>query len=57
MKLKGCDIKHKVSSNLIAIVWKDTQNVNIVTNMHAPSQSNYCGECRKAVKLITSTRI
>jgi len=36
MKLKGGGIKHKVSSNLMATVWKDIQNANIVTNMHAP---------------------
>jgi hypothetical protein len=57
MKLKGGDIKHTVNSNLMAIVWKHTQNVNIVTNTHAPPQSDFCGECRKTVKLVTSTRI
>jgi hypothetical protein len=36
MKLKGGGIKNNVSSNLMDIVWKDTQNINIVTNMHAP---------------------
>lgn len=47
MKLKGGSIKHKVSSNLMATVCKDTQTVNIVTNMHAPPESNFCGECKK----------
>jgi len=47
MKLKGGGIKYKVSSNLMATVWKDTQNVNILTNMNAPPKGNFCGECKK----------
>jgi hypothetical protein len=36
MKWKRGDIKIKVKSNLTATVWKDKQNVNILTNMHYP---------------------
>ena len=36
MKLKSGDLKTKLKGNLRAIVWKDKQNVNILTNMHSP---------------------
>jgi hypothetical protein len=41
-----------VSSNLKAILWKDTQNVNILMNMHSPPlKGNFCHEHSKAVNL------
>ena len=45
-------MKTKVRSNLTAIVWKDTQNVSILMNMHSPPlEGNFCNEQGKAVKL------
>jgi hypothetical protein len=44
--------KTKVRSNLTAILWKDTQNVNKLMNMHSPSlEGNFCNEHGKAVNL------
>jgi len=44
--------KTKVRSNLTAILWKDTQNVNILMNMHSPPlEGNFCNEHCKAVNL------
>jgi hypothetical protein len=44
--------KTKVSSNLKAILWKDTQNVNILMNMHSPPlKGNFWHEHSKAVNL------
>jgi len=40
-----------VAGNLTAIVWKDIQNIKILTNMHSPPlEGNFCDEHRKAVK-------
>jgi len=44
--------KTKMRNNLTAIVWKDTQNVSILMNMHSPPlEGNFCNEHGKAVKL------
>jgi hypothetical protein len=52
MNLKSGDRKTKLKGNLRAIVWKDKQNVNILTNTHFPPlEGNFCDEQGKAVKL------
>jgi hypothetical protein len=44
--------KTNVRCNLTAIVWKDTQNVDILMDMHsAPLEGNICNEHSKAVTL------
>ena len=51
-KMKMGYLKTKVKGNLTAIVWKDKQNVKILTNMHSPPlEGNFCDERGKAVKL------
>jgi hypothetical protein len=51
MKLKSSDLKTKLKGNLRAILWKDKQNVNILTNTHSPPlEGNFCDEQGKAVK-------
>jgi hypothetical protein len=51
MQLKRGDLKTKVKGNLTATLWKDKQNVNILTNMHSPLlQGNFCDEHGKALK-------
>ena len=43
MKVKSGDLKTKLKGNLRAIVWKDKQNVNILTNMHSsPLEGSFC---------------
>ena len=54
MKLKRGYLKNNVKGNLTAIVWKEKQNVNVLTNMHSPTlDGNFCHEHGKAVKLAT----
>jgi hypothetical protein len=41
--LKWDDIKTKVKGDLKAVVWKDKQNVNMLTDMHSPAaEGNVC---------------
>ena len=50
-KMKSGDLKTKVKGNLTATVWKDKQNVNILTNLHSPPlEDNFCDEHGKAMK-------
>jgi len=50
-KMKSGDLKTKVKGNLTATVWKDKQNVNILTNLHSPLlEDNFCDEHGKAMK-------
>jgi hypothetical protein len=52
IKLKKGDVKTKVKGKLTAIVWKDKQYVNILTNMYSPTlEDNFCAKHGKAVKL------
>ena len=52
MTLKRGDLNTEVKGNLTAIVWKDKQNVNVLTNMRSPPmKGNFCDEHGKAVKL------
>jgi len=51
MKLNRGVLKTKAKSNLTAIVRKDKQYVNMLTNMHSPQlQGSFCDEHVKAVK-------
>jgi hypothetical protein len=34
LKLKWGDIKTRVKGDIMAIAWKDKQNINILTDMH-----------------------
>ena len=50
--MKRGDLMTKVKGNLTAMVWKDVQNVNILTNMRSsPLEGNFCEEYGKAMKL------
>jgi hypothetical protein len=52
LKLKISDICARVRGNMTAVIWKDKQDVHIMTNMHRPStESNFCDEHGKAKKL------
>ena len=43
MKVKSGDLKTKLKGNLRAILWKDKQNINILTNMHSqPLEGSFC---------------
>jgi hypothetical protein len=43
LKLKLGDTHSRVRDNLTALVWKDEQDVHILTNMHRlPTESNFC---------------
>jgi hypothetical protein len=43
LRLKQCDLKARVKGDLIAVAWKDKQNVNMLTNMyHSSAESNVC---------------
>jgi len=44
MKVKSGDLKTKLKGNLRAIVWKDKQNVNILTKMHSPPLEGNFGD-------------
>jgi len=45
--------KTKVRSNLTAIVWKDTQNVDILMDMHSPPlEGNFCEHSKDATLAI-----
>jgi hypothetical protein len=51
LKLKQSDIKTRVKGDLRAVVWKDKQNVNILTDMHHhPAEGNFCDEYGNALK-------
>jgi hypothetical protein len=57
IKLKWGDIT-EVSGDVIATVWKDTQNIHTLTSMHSPpAQGNFCDEHAKAVKLAIVPRL
>jgi len=52
MKMKRHDLETKLNGNLRAIVWKDKQNVNVLTIMHStPMKGSFCGEHVKAMQL------
>jgi hypothetical protein len=43
LNFKWGDIRTRVRCDLTAIVWKDKQNVNMLTNMHhPPSEDHFC---------------
>jgi hypothetical protein len=51
LRLKRGDKKTRVKGDLKAVVWKDKQNVNILTDMHhPPAEGNFCDEYGNAPK-------
>jgi hypothetical protein len=52
LKLKLGDICARLRGYLTAMVWKDKQDVDILTNMHrTAAESNFCKEHGKAQNL------
>jgi hypothetical protein len=54
LRLKRGDLKTRVRGDFAAIVWKDKQNVNMLTNMHrSPAKGNFRDEYGNALKPAT----
>jgi len=52
IKMKRHDLETKLKGNLRAILWKDKQNVNVLTIMHStPITGSFCDEQVKAMQL------
>lgn len=52
MKMKRHVLETKLKGNLRAIVWKDKQNVNVLTIIHStPMKGSFCDEYVKAMQL------
>jgi hypothetical protein len=50
MELKRGDIKVRTRGDLTTIVWRDREDIHMLTNIHAaPSEGNFCNEHGKAV--------
>ena len=51
LRLKRGDIRVRTRSDLMAVVWKDKQDMCLLTNIHnPPKEGNYCDEHRNAIK-------
>jgi hypothetical protein len=54
LKMKWGDMQNTVSGDLTAMVWKDEQSANMLTNMHHfPAEGNICDEHGNAMKPAT----
>jgi hypothetical protein len=52
MKPKHRDIHIRTRGDLMAILWRDKQDIHMLMNIHsAPAYSNFCDVGRKAIKL------
>ena len=51
LRLKPGDIRVRTRGDLIAVVWRDKRDVNMLTNIHdPPSEGNFWDEHRNAIK-------
>jgi hypothetical protein len=51
LRLKLGDIMPRVRDDLRVTVWKDKQNINMLTNMHhPPAEGNFCDEHGNTLK-------
>lgn len=51
MRTKKGDIRFRVHGNMMALVWKDKQDIHMLMNMHnPPTEVNFCDEYGNAIK-------
>ena len=51
LKLTNADLRVRTRGNFTMLVWKDTRDVYVLTNMDPPpEEGNFCDDSKRAVK-------